>query len=150
MTPPDAPTAPTAPARPTAPELPTAPAEFTALMHDVMAGAERFGHRQHVHLTWLAVRRHGRDATLALVADGIRATATRAGAPRKFHVTTTRAWVELVARRATADEDFEAFADRHRDLLDKGLLARHYRPGTLADERARTGWVEPDLKPFGG
>ncbi|MEV7023811.1 hypothetical protein [Kitasatospora sp. NPDC093558] len=131
-------------------EVPTAPDEFTALMHEVTAGAERFDHRRHVHLTWLAVRRYGRAAALALVADGIRATATRAGAPQKFHVTMTRAWVELVAQHATEDEDFASFADRHPELLDKGLLARHYRPGTLADERARTGWVEPDLKSFTG
>ncbi|MEU8513450.1 hypothetical protein AB0C76_17930 [Kitasatospora sp. NPDC048722] len=150
MTGPDAPRTPAAPASAQAPTPgpAAAPAGFTALMEEVTAGAEHFDHRRHVHLAWLAVRRHGRAAALTLVADGIRATATRAGAPQRFHVTMTRAWVELVARHASDDEDFTAFADRHPDLLDKGLLARHYRPGTLADERARTGWVEPDLKPF--
>ncbi|MFF3067240.1 hypothetical protein [Kitasatospora sp. NPDC057936] len=158
MTPHDTPHTPAAPASipasipastlAAAPEPAAAPAEFTALMQEATAGAERFDHRRHVHLTWLAVRRHGRAAALTLVADGIRATATRAGAPQKFHVTMTRAWVELVARHATDDEDFTAFADRHPDLFDKGLLARHYRPGTLADDRARTEWIEPDLKPF--
>ncbi|MQS14959.1 hypothetical protein F7Q99_22515 [Streptomyces kaniharaensis] len=39
---------------------------------------------------------------------------------------------------------------RRPDLLDKELLTRHYRPGTLADERARTSWVAPDLKPLDG
>lgn len=28
---------------------------FDALMAEVMAGTGRFGHREHVHLTWLAV-----------------------------------------------------------------------------------------------
>ncbi|MCX4627596.1 hypothetical protein [Streptomyces sp. NBC_01443] len=36
----------------------TTPA-FDTLMAEVMASAERFGHREHVHLTWLAVRRCG-------------------------------------------------------------------------------------------
>jgi hypothetical protein len=33
-------------------------------------------------------------------------------------------------------------------LLDKRLLARHYRSSTLAAAPARIGWVEPDLLPF--
>ncbi|MCX4683165.1 hypothetical protein OG401_02370 [Kitasatospora purpeofusca] len=36
----------------------------------------------------------------------------------------------------------------HRALLDKRLLTRFYRPATLADPRAKAGWVEPDLAPF--
>ncbi|MEU1282648.1 hypothetical protein [Kitasatospora sp. NPDC005856] len=137
---------------------PATPDTFDDLLREVMADAERFGHRQHVRLTWLAVRRHGATAALDLVGEGILRTATRAGAPQKFHVTMTRAWVELVALHAGDDTtdtdtdatgtDFERFAARHPDLLDKDLLARHYRPQTLASEQARTAWVEPDLAPF--
>jgi hypothetical protein len=29
---------------------------FADLLAQAMTGADRFGHRQHVHLTWLAVR----------------------------------------------------------------------------------------------
>ncbi|MFJ9445306.1 hypothetical protein ACIRRH_26090 [Kitasatospora sp. NPDC101235] len=134
---------------------PATPSTFDDLLREVMTGAERFGHPQHVRLTWLAVRRHGATAALDLVGEGIRRTATKAGAPQKFHVTMTRAWVELVARhtgtRHTEDAaDFDAFTARHPELLDKNLLARHYRPQTLASEQARTAWVEPDLAPFPG
>ncbi|MFD4659040.1 hypothetical protein ACFWP2_25805 [Kitasatospora sp. NPDC058444] len=127
------------------------PDTFDELLREVMADAERFGHRQHVRLTWLAVRRHGATAALDLIGEGILRTATKAGAPQKFHVTMTRAWVELVALHAhddATDTDFERFAARHPDLLDKDLLSRHYRPQTLASEQARTAWVEPDLAPF--
>ncbi|MEV7770950.1 hypothetical protein [Kitasatospora sp. NPDC086791] len=145
---------------------PTTPDTFDRLLREAMTGAERFGHRQHVRLTWLAVRRHGAAAALDLIGDGIRRTATAAGAPQRFHVTVTRAWVELVAHHVDAAPDveesadsgehdgsaehdgFEEFAARHPDLLDKELLTRHYRPGALAGERARTTWVEPDLAPF--
>ena len=44
--------------------------------------------------------------------------------------------------------DFGVFADRNPALLDKRLLARHYRSSTLAAGPARRGWVEPDLLPF--
>ncbi|MFF4919979.1 hypothetical protein ACFY4B_05295 [Kitasatospora sp. NPDC001261] len=127
---------------------PATPDAFDTLLGEAMAGSERFGHRQHVRLTWLAVRRHGADEALTLVGEGIRRTAAKAGAPQKFHVTMTRAWVELVAHHADAAPDFDTFAARHPELLDKELLTRHYRPGTLAGEQARTTWVEPDLAPF--
>ena len=125
-------------------------AGFDALLAEVMAAAPRFGHRQHVRLTWLAVRRYGVPAAIGLVSDGIQRTARYAGAPQKYHATVSRVWVELVGHHAAerAEPDFDAFADHHRALLDKRLLTRFYRPATLASPQARTGWVEPDLAPF--
>ncbi|MGH3586223.1 MAG: hypothetical protein ACRDQ0_07845 [Pseudonocardia sp.] len=121
---------------------------FDELMAEVTTGT--FGHRDHVHLTWLAVRRVGMPAAIGLVSDGIRRTARYAGAPRKYHVTISRAWVELVAHHAAekADPDFPAFAARNPALLDKRLLTRFYRSTTLAGSPARAGWVAPDLAPF--
>ena len=123
---------------------------FDALMAEVMATTGRFGHRQHVHLTWLAGRHVGVPAAVGLVSDGIQRTARYAGAPQKYHATVSRAWVELVGHHAAehGGDDFTAFAGHHPALLDKRLLARFYRPATLASAEARTGWVEPDLAPF--
>jgi hypothetical protein len=125
---------------------------FNVMFTEVMATADRFGHRQHIHLAWLAVRRHGVAAAVRLVSDGIQRTARYAGAPQKYHATVTRAWVELVGHHATdhADERFEPFINRFPPLLDKRLLSAHYRSATLASEPARAGWVEPDLKPLPG
>jgi hypothetical protein len=119
-------------------------------MSEVMADADRFGHRQHVHLTWLAVRRLGTEAAIEVVSDGIKRTARYAGAPQKYNATVSRAWVELVGHHVDHDPaaDFAAFAGRNPALLDKKLLTRFYRSATLASDRARTGWVEPDLRPF--
>ncbi|WP_405690702.1 hypothetical protein [Streptomyces sp. NBC_00057] len=125
--------------------------DFEALMAEVMATTKRFGHREHVHLTWLAVRRVGVRAAVGLVSDGIQRTARYAGTPQKYHATVSRAWVELVGHHAAehGEDDFTAFADHHPALLDKRLLtARFYRPSTLASSQAKTGWVEPDLAPF--
>jgi hypothetical protein len=123
-------------------------------MAEVMAASERFGHLEHIHLTWLAVRRYGLPAAIGLVSDGIQRTAGYAGAPQKYHSTVSRAWVELVGHHATecgegdGERDFTAFADRHPALLDKRLLTRFYRSVTLASPRAKNGWVEPDLASF--
>lgn len=123
---------------------------FTELMGEVMATAEGFGHRQHVHLTWLAVKRYGTAAAVDLVSEGIQRTARYAGVPQKYNATVSRAWVELVGHHAAEGETggFDAFAGRNPALLDKKLLTRFYRPSTLAGVPARTGWVEPDLAPF--
>jgi len=123
---------------------------FEALMAEVMVGATRFGHREHIHLTWLAVRRCGVLEAVALVSDGIQRTARYARAPHKYHATISRAWVELVGYHVaeSGDSDFPAFADHHSALLDKRLLTRFYRPATLAGPQARTGWAEPDRAPF--
>jgi hypothetical protein len=124
---------------------------FQELMREVLASTDRFGHRQHVHLTWLAVRRYGTAAAIGIVGDGIRATARYHGAPQKYNATVSRAWVELIGHHAdevNVSADFDTFADRNSALLDKRLLIRFYRPATLASSAARTGWVEPDLAPF--
>ena len=139
---------------------------FAELMSEVLASADRFGHRQHVYLTWLAVRRFGTAHAMSLVGEGIQRTARYAGAPQKYHETMSRAWVELVGHHVEHDvvagpdegasdrsnsdslSAFDAFADRNPALLDKRLLTRFYRSSTLASDAARTGWVEPDLAPF--
>jgi hypothetical protein len=127
---------------------------FDALMAEVLAGSGgRFGHRQHVQLTWLAVRRYGMPEAIGLVSDGIQRTARYAGAPQKYHETVSRAWVELIAHHVTAHPagagaDFATFAVGNPLLLDKRLLTRFYRPATLASPAARAGWVEPDRAPF--
>lgn len=119
---------------------------FEQLMREVTPAGGRFGHRQHVHLTWLAVRRYGTAATIDLVSDGLRRLTRKV--PQKYNATVSRAWVELIGHHATENDDFDEFADRNPALLDKRLLTRFYHPRTLASTKARTGWVEPDREPF--
>lgn len=110
----------------------------------------RLSHRAHVHLTWLAVHRYGVPGATELIADGLRRTTRYAGVPQKYNATVSRAWVELVGHHVAErpDPSFDAFTERVPDLLDKRLLTRFYRPATLASPPARTGWVEPDRRPF--
>ena len=129
---------------------PDADETFDRLMQDVMSTATRFGHREHVHLTWLAVQRCGPARAIELVSHGIQRTARYAGAPQKYNATVSRAWVELVGHHVVEDPDaaFETMLERNPPLLDKRLLLRFYRSATLAGVDARRGWVAPDLSPF--
>jgi len=123
---------------------------FALAFTEVTAGGRHFGHREHVHLTWLAVRRCGMPAAIGVVSDGIRRTARYAGAPQKYHATVSRAWVEVVAHHAgeTPTEEFAEFARVNSELFDKRLLTRFYSSALLAAPAARTGWVLPDREPF--
>jgi hypothetical protein len=116
----------------------------------VAATADRFAHREHVHLTWLAVRRYGTAAAIDLIGNGIQSVTRYAGAPQKYNATVSRAWVELVGHHVAHSDaaDFDTFVARNPALLDKRLLVRFYRPATLASARARAGWVGPDRAPF--
>lgn len=127
------------------------PPELDRLMREIVPPGGRFGHRQHIHLAFLATRAYGPSEAASRMSVWIRQIATYQKAPQKYNATVTRAWTELVGHHAEADpaaSDFSTFATRYPALLDKRLLARHYRSATLASAAARSGWVEPDLAPF--
>lgn len=71
--------------------VPSQDPRFAVLMTEATAGAHRFGHREHVHLTWLAVRKHDLAAAIGLISEGIQRTARYMGAPQKYHTTVSRA-----------------------------------------------------------
>jgi hypothetical protein len=127
--------------------------ELAAILPGITGPTGQFRHRQHINLAFYAVRRFGMPGAVAKICTWIQQIAAYERAPQKYHHTVSRAWVEMVAHHVAADPDcadFEAFARRNPDLLDKRLLSRHYRSSTLAAEPARRGWIEPDLLPFPG
>jgi hypothetical protein len=127
------------------------PAELSALLREIVPTGGRFGHRQHIHLAYLTVRRHGTQAAVTRISGWIRHIAIYEQAPQKYNATMTMAWTQLVGHHVEADPttaDFSEFAARNPALLDKRLLSRHYRSSTLASTAARAGWVEPDLASF--
>jgi hypothetical protein len=127
------------------------PADLAEVMTEVLPGGGAFGHRQHVHLAFIAVHRYGAAQAAPTMSRWLRYITAYARAPQKYNATVTRAWSEIVAHHAGADAsvtDFAAFAGRHPALLDKRLLSEHYSSAVLASATARTGWVSPDLAPF--
>jgi hypothetical protein len=127
------------------------PAELASALAAIVPPGGFFGHREHIHLAYLAVQRYGSDRAAGVVSGWIRQLAAYQRAPQKFNATVTRAWTEIVAHHMAAAPsavDFASFADRYPALLDKRLLTRHYTARTLASPAARTSWAEPDLLPF--
>ncbi len=129
----------------------TMPAELAEILAEVAPPGIAFRHRQHIHLAFIAVHRHGGPWAAELISRWIRHIAAYERAPQKYNATITRAWTRIVAHHVGADPsvtDFGAFAERNPALLDKRLLARHYTPAVLASPQARAGWVEPDIAAF--
>jgi hypothetical protein len=127
------------------------PAELAALLGQVVPEGGGFGHRQHVHLAFLAVRTYGTSAAITKMSAWIRHIARYEHAPQKYNATMTRAWTEIVGRHVEADPavaQFAEFADRYPALLDKRLLRQHYSSALLASAAARREWTAPDLAPF--
>jgi hypothetical protein len=125
--------------------------ELTAILEGIVGPDGAFRHRQHVNLTFLAVRRHGMPTAVDKVCEWIQQIAAYERHPQKYHHTVSRAWVEVIAHHVDADpacDQFDRFAERHPALLDKRLLSRHYTSATLASPQARRGWVEPDVLAF--
>lgn len=121
-----------------------------------------FGHREHVRLAWLYVRRYGASEAEERLAQTIARFAARHGAATKFHRTMTVAWARLVAagvaggrnggkasgRTREVNDDFTAFLERNPHLGDRDALLAYYTPECLAADEARAGWCEPDLQPL--
>jgi hypothetical protein len=108
--------------------------------------AAGFAHREHVRMAFEMLRRHDFPETVLHFSRALRAMAQRAGKPQAFNQTVTIAFLALIAERQDGGEwsDFAAFARDNPDLLEKGTLARWYRPERLASERARRTFLLPE------
>jgi hypothetical protein len=115
------------------------------------ASLAEFHHAEHVRVSIVYLMRHGRDEALRRVTSGIQRMAAAGGQPEKFHVTLTRAWLDLIdaARARVPDASDPAILLRAcPELLDRTALYRCYSREVLESDRARTEWVPPDLRPL--
>jgi hypothetical protein len=123
----------------------TEDAEFLAA---VARGAEPSGHRGNLRLAWLLVRRDPETAERELAVALQRRAVCTGGS---VHQTRTAGWLALVRAATAAVPDVAAFDEllaRRPELLDRGLLERHYSPEALAEPRAATAVVPTDRAPL--
>ncbi|MEM7254283.1 MAG: hypothetical protein AAF493_22930, partial [Pseudomonadota bacterium] len=71
--------------------------------------------------------------------------ATKAGAPEKFHVTITLAFLSVIAERMAERSwtDFETFIAENEDLMRRDFLRAWYSDERLNTQRARELFVLP-------
>lgn len=83
-----------------------------------------FGHRDHVGVAVVALRRYPFFEAVMIIARGIEAAALRTGAPDKFNATITLASMSLIAER------LESWGDGPVDDF-VGQNAKHLAPSAL-------------------
>ena len=108
----------------------------------------RFGHRDHVRLAWIYLRRHGLLEAIRRYRDGLVRFAAHHGAAGRYHETVTWAMVVLIHERmaaAPAVDDFGAVAAAHPDLMRwrGGAFFDYYGEDVLDSEQARHTFVLP-------
>jgi hypothetical protein len=124
-------------------------AELTASFESCALPAAEFHHADHIRLAWIYIRQFGEVEASRRIVAGIQRFAERNGAPGKFHVTKTLAWMALVAEahRSTSEiGNFSEFAIAHPHLFDPQRLLTFYSTERLECDDARTGWMEPDIR----
>ncbi len=122
---------------------------FSALTRSFLSRtvtASTLGHREHVQVAYELLSAHNFvDATKVYVTE-IRALATRAGAPEKFHMTVTVAYLSIIAERmsASAHADFNDFLATNSDLLSSNLLQGWYSKARMSSPVAKEQFLLPD------
>ncbi len=125
--------------------------EFLKAFHDCKLSSEDFRHRGHLRLAWLVLRGHSFEEALQSLPIGIRQFASSKGASGMYNETLTQFWIRIVNHAIQAHpsaQEFEQFINIFPILLDKQLPFYHWRRETLDGNRARSGWLEPDLRPL--
>jgi hypothetical protein len=69
-----------------------------------------------------------------------------------YHETITEFWLRKVRKFLDGIENSDSISARTNQLIetyaDKNLIFDYYSKEVLDSQQARTGWIEPDLKPL--
>ncbi|WP_109313618.1 MULTISPECIES: hypothetical protein [Ruegeria] len=106
-----------------------------------------FGHAEHVQVAYDLLRKYDFIDAAAIYAKGIRTLAAKAGAPDKFNLTITYAFMSLIAERLASSQSstFEAFIAENPDLMAKTALSQWYPQERLNSALARRIFLLPDV-----
>jgi len=113
-----------------------------------------FSHAHHLAVALALLARLGDErAAAARIRDGLARYLARHGVDaRKYHETITLFWVRRVAAflaRAGAGRTLAELANElARECGDPRLVFDYYSRALIGSEEARTGRVEPDLRPL--
>jgi len=108
-----------------------------------------FHHASHLHVAWVYLTESSSVQQAAKkMRNTLRRFAAAAGKPEKYNETITLFWVHLLSRAQAASraERLEDVVHANPQLLEKNFPLAYYSTERLFSDKARTSWVEPDLK----
>ena len=124
--------------------------EMTRALERGEIASESFRHTSHLHVAWvyLSETRSVEQAS-AKMRETLRRFTASVGKPEKYHETITLFWVRLLARaRSESGGTLEKLVETNPQLLEKNFPLVYYSRERLFSEKARTTWLDPDLKPL--
>ena len=125
--------------------------ELTRALERGEIASHDFRHASHLHVAWVYL---AESSSVQQAANKMRQTVRRfaaaAGKPEKYHETITFFWVRLlsVAYATSTGKSLEDIVQSNPQLLEKNLPLAYYSAERLFSDKARTSWMEPDLKPL--
>ncbi|HWY51364.1 MAG TPA: hypothetical protein VNW72_07760 [Chthoniobacterales bacterium] len=124
--------------------------EMTRALERGEIANENFRHASHLHVAWIYLSETTSvDQASARMRDALRRFAASVGKPEKYHETITLFWVRLLAlAREASGETLEKLVAANPQLLEKNFPLAYYSRERLFSDKARTRWLEPDLKPI--
>jgi hypothetical protein len=120
--------------------------EFLAALECCTLPESEFTHAAHVRAAYLYLCAGSFGQAIDRMAATIRRYAGSLGKPDRSHDTITVGFLALIRERITESGDggsWPEFAAANPDLLDSGLLLRHYPPAQLQSALARRVFVLP-------
>ena len=121
-------------------------AEFLAALEGCTLPESEFTHAAHVRAAYLYLGDGSFGQAIDRMAATIRRYATSLGKPDRYHDTITVGFLALIRQRICESGDgggWREFAAANPDLLDRGLLLRHYASQQLQSPLARRVFVLP-------
>ena len=112
---------------------------------------ENFHHASHLHVAWVYLSESSSVKEAASkMRETLRRFASSAGKLEKYHETMTLFWVLLLAcaHAGASGKTLEEIVHANPQLLEKNFPLAYYSAERLFSDRARTSWLEPDLKPL--
>lgn len=108
-----------------------------------------FRHYQHLTVALWYVWHLSPDEAIAKMTTGIRRLAETYG-KMGYHETVTLFWLRIVSNFVAAHRPKTSLTAIANALIDscndKDLIGQFYSPELLATDKAKTEWVEPDLR----
>ena len=119
--------------------------QFLQSFEQCSLGAKCWNHTAHIRMGWLVLQQESSfELALERIRQGIKkfnSTNNSIG----YHETITVAFARIIDARLAAEESWQMFAERNKDLFEKSFLEKFYSAASLGAQHARENFIEPDL-----
>ncbi|MEC3964681.1 hypothetical protein [Flagellimonas halotolerans] len=127
-------------------------ADFIKAFENGQFPPEQFNHKAHIKLAWIYLNLFDEETAIVKTCKAIKNFDRLHGDGTKYHTTLTVAAVKVVRhfKQKSSATNFEEFIVEFPRLITsfKELLFQHYGKDVIADPKAKTTYLEPDLLPF--